>query len=101
MSPIGRKRHDGSDTMHAGAEAVAKALPSMRARVMALFRERAELTDPELVDLYRERYGPGLYRSIGTRRKELVDHGLLHDTGRRRPNPMTGVQTIIWRLGPL
>lgn len=94
---IGAFRRDGPDSMTAGAFAVAPKLSTLQARVLALFLERRELTDEELVALYTERWGSCEYRSIGTRRKELVKQELIADTGRRRPSK-SNVRVIVWGL---
>lgn len=97
---IGSFRNDGPATMKAGAEAVSKSLGGLRGNVMRLYKEHRELTDGELVDLFAERFGEHEYRSISTRRRELVDKGLLVDSGRTKPNPKSRVANIIWRITP-
>lgn len=99
MDDIGAYRYDGSDTMIEGAVAVAPSLKTLRGRVLSLFRE-SELTDAELLAMYRLQYGGGEYRSLSTRRRELVDAGLVMDTTRRKLNPHSGVNNILWSLTP-
>jgi hypothetical protein len=97
MAGIGSFRRDGSDTMMAGALAVAPSLRTLRGRVLSCLYIN-EMTDGELLAAYRQRYNGGEYRSISTRRRELVDMGLVVDTSRRKLNPRSGVQNIIWSL---
>jgi hypothetical protein len=97
MAGIGSFRRDGSDTMMAGALAVAPSLRTLRGRVLSCLYIN-EMTDGELLEAYRQRYNGGEYRSISTRRRELVDMGLVVDTSRRKLNPRSGVQNIIWSL---
>jgi hypothetical protein len=96
---IGRYRNDASDTMYAGAVAVGPKLKSMRDRVMEIFRRHhpAGITDLELVNEYSSLYGACIYRSVGTRRRELVMKGLIRDSGRRKMG-VAGVHNIIWEL---
>lgn len=95
---LGAYRNDGPDTMHEGAREIADKLPTLRARVLELFREHLILTDNDLLALYAGRWGGGEYRSLSTRRRELVDRGFIVDSGVRRRNPVTGVNNIIWKL---
>ena len=97
MADVGSFRRDGSDTMIAGALAVGSSLSTLRARVLSCLYV-SEMTDGELLEAYRQRYSGGEYRSLSTRRRELVDMGLVIDTGRRKRNPSSGVQNIIWAL---
>ena len=97
ITDIGSYRNDGSDTMMDGACAIAPSLKSIRERVLSLFQS-GEMTDGELVSEYQKRYRNGEYRSISTRRRELVDSGMISDTGRRKKNPNSGVNNIIWAL---
>lgn len=99
MDEIGAYRRDGSDTMLEGALAVAPSLKTLRGRVLDLFRA-GEMTDAELVAAYQAQYGGGEYRSLSTRRRELVDAGFLIDTEGRKLNPHSGVRNIVWGLSP-
>lgn len=99
MDDIGAYRNDGPDTMIEGALAVAPKLQTLRGRVFSLFLA-GEMTDAELVSSYRNQYGEGEYRSLSTRRRELVDAGMIVDSGRRKENPASKVSNIIWTLTP-
>jgi len=93
---VGAFRNDGSATMLEGAAAIAPKLDSLRGRVLRLYRELGEMTDGEMVEAYRDEFGGGEYRSLSTRRRELVDRGWIVDTGRTRLNPRTRVHNMIW-----
>jgi hypothetical protein len=95
---IGSYRRDGSATMKAGAVAIGPQVKSLRARVWNILKDLGEMTDPEMVNIYRERHGGGEYRSLSTRRRELVDMGYVVNTGRTKINPKTDVQNIIWAI---
>lgn len=97
---IGSFRRDGSDTMKDGAEAIAPQLGMLRGRVMYLLENLGPMTDRELVGEYAIAYGPCEYRSIGTRRRELVDKGFVRNTGRTKMNLKTNVPNIIWMAIP-
>jgi hypothetical protein len=84
--------------MKAGAAAIAPRSEAMRTIITDLFRTNGDMSDTELVAAYNAAVGEGIYRSIGTRRRELVDAGVLRDTGVRRKNPATGVSNIIWGM---
>lgn len=101
---IGAFRRDGPDSMLAGAMAIAPALKTIRGRVHDLFIRHRRLTDEELVGLYADTWGPFtpvqmgyLYRSVGTRRNELVRQGIVCDSGERKPSSRN-INVIIWAL---
>ncbi len=79
------------DTSHAAAEDAQENASTHRARALALLQSHPDgLTDFELADL------TGLQQtSIGKRRGELRDRGLVRDSGRRRPAP-SGSLAIVW-----
>ena len=84
------------------AQAAALALPKSgtRRRLVyeAVLAHADGLTDTEMV----EALGPGWdYSRLGPRRRELVDAGLLVDTGLTRPSPWTGAQQTVWRAVPV
>lgn len=81
---------DPETSMMAAEQALVRA-GTNRARALNLLRQFPEgLTDFELADL------TGLQQtSVGKRRGELRDAGLVYDTGRRRPAP-SGSAAIVW-----
>jgi len=97
MADIGSFRRDGSDTMMAGALAIGPSVRNLRGRVLSCLAVN-EMTDGELLEAYHRRYGGGEHRSVSARRRELVIMGLVVDTGRRKLNPKSGVQNILWGL---
>lgn len=94
---IGAYRNDGPDTMRAGANAIAPKLVTLRARVLVVLRAARPngLTDTEILSVYRAAWGGGEYRSLSTRRRELVDQGYVTRIGTRL-NPITMVSNIVW-----
>jgi DNA-binding transcriptional ArsR family regulator len=80
------------DTSHAAAADAAVNAATHRARALAELRAAGclGLTDFELADR------TGLQQtSIGKRRGELRDAGLVRDSGQRRPSP-SGSAAIVW-----
>lgn len=94
---IGAFRRDGPDSMLAGAMAIAPALKTIRGRVLSLFEQHRRLTDEEMVEHYATLWGASDYRSLGTRRNELVKQGVVGDSGDRKRSSH-GVNVIIWAL---
>ena len=78
-------------TSHAAARDALPNAKTNRARALSLLRQFPDgLTDFELADL------TGVQQtSIGKRRGELRDAGLVYDTGTRRPSP-SGSQAVVW-----
>lgn len=60
---------------------------------------RKPRTDPELIDAYRhlKKAPPASESGIRTRRAELVDKGMVHDTGKRSVTPY-GRKAIVWSV---
>lgn len=81
------------DTSHAAAEDNAPRAPRHRDLALKTLRDwPGGLTDFELADL------TGLAQtSVGKRRGELRDLGLVEDSGKRRPSP-SGSNAIVWRI---
>lgn len=96
---IGSFRRHGQPTMYEGALAIGPHVRGLRSRVLGLFRVYGGLTDPEMVAKYRHHYLGGEYRSLSTRRRELVDFGILRDSGATRINERTNVANIVWEIG--
>lgn len=84
-------RQSDPDTSHAAARDAAPNAQTNRALALRLLRDHPNgLTDFELAAL------TGLQQtSIGKRRGELRDAGLVYDTGERRPSP-SGSKAIVW-----
>ena len=88
----GSYRASDPPTSREAAENNAPRAPRHRDLALRVIREHpAGLTDFELADL------TGLAQtSIGKRRGELRDRGLVEDSGERRPSP-SGSAAIVWR----
>jgi hypothetical protein len=67
---------------------------TLRARCLSALREAGDLglTDFDLADVVHSQQ-----TSAGKRRKELMDAGLVENSGRTRPAP-SGSQAIVWRV---
>jgi hypothetical protein len=96
---IGSYRNDGPPTMYEGALAIGPHVRSQRSRVLGLFQTYGSLTDAELLAWYRHHYLGGEYRALSTRRRELVDFGIVRDSGATRVNERTNVKNIVWEIG--
>jgi hypothetical protein len=73
-----------------------------RDKILSLFYTTARygvpgLTDEEVIELYKARFGFISPSGCRTRRKELVDLGLVEDSGITRLT-QSGRNTIVWRL---
>jgi hypothetical protein len=91
------------ETSHVAAASV-KELTKAQTAVQRLFAFGTGWADYQLVSEYQHRHRamPGLYprlseSGIRTRRKELVDKGVLMDTSRRVKMP-SGRMAIVWAL---
>ena len=65
--------------------------------VLGHFRKFGPMTDTDLVNIYVG--SPQSRSGLRTRRNELVDRGLVEDTGARKKLP-TGRNAIVWRATP-
>jgi hypothetical protein len=98
----GRARSTDPPTSHAAA-ASARQTTATKQAILALFDEFGPMDDVTLVDRYLERLDahaapPAQPSGIRTRRCELVEDGLLLDTGRRVTLQSTGRKAIVWAL---
>jgi len=91
LSLLGMARATDPDTSHEAARDAAPTAQTNRALALRILRDYpGGLTDFELAEI------TGLQQtSIGKRRGELRDAGLVYDTGRRRPSP-SGSRAIVW-----
>jgi hypothetical protein len=93
---IGQHHRDCSDAELAGAEAIAPAVDTIKARVKEIFEAKGALTDAELKQHYEAAHGPIDVNSLQPRRYELKLEGWLEDSGDRRQG--TGrVRRTVWR----
>lgn len=92
-------------TSHAAAESIgAHELRASQERVLELLREHGPGTDSQIAERYerlrRKRGWPPMSPSgLRTRRRELCDKGLAHDSRARARLP-SGRASIIWAPGP-
>lgn len=90
-------RRSDPSTSHAAADSVESTIRQSQEQVLKLFRQYKALTDTALCNL-AESHGIKQSRSgLRTRRRELVDAGLLYDTGKKIRLP-SGRLAIVWRL---
>ena len=93
--PRPRARRDDPSTSHAAAASV-RALTPTRRRVWEIVSQQPS-TDFEIRDQWFATDGPPISDSgLRTRRSELVEMGLLADSGRTRKGP-TGRAYTVWR----
>lgn len=101
-----RARTTDPGTSHAAAQSVKPKLRDKQQLVLQCMKHRCEpagVTDTDLVLAYQRwcsqsEFPPRQSESgIRTRRKELVDAGLVRDTGRRERLP-SGRQAIVWEV---
>ena len=85
-------------TSHDAARSLSPAkLRDSQKAVLGHFRKFGPMTDTDLVNLYVG--SPQSRSGLRTRRSELVDRGLVEDTGARKKLP-TGRNAIVWRATP-
>ncbi len=89
-----RARNTDPQTSHDAAESVSNLTQTQAYVLKALARPR---TDPQLIEAYRKLKRAPLASESGirTRRAELVDRGLVQDTGERNLTPY-GRKAIVW-----
>jgi hypothetical protein len=90
-------RREDPWTSWAAAGSVEEITRKQRA-VLAVLRFKGPLTDAELREAYRKASNLPWQEDSGlrTRRRELVDKGLVENTGVTRPLEKTGRQAIVW-----
>jgi hypothetical protein len=85
-------------TSHDAARLLSPAkLRDSQKAVLGHFRKFGPMTDTDLVNVYVG--SPQSRSGLRTRRSELVDRGLVEDTGARKRLP-TGRNAIVWRATP-
>lgn len=101
--PVARARTTDPDTSHEAAQSVNGTLARNQGYVLQTFRENVfPMTDHALFESYAALERPGIVgrqseSGIRTRRKELVDRGVLEDSGVRVRLP-SGRHAIRWQL---
>jgi len=91
-----RARNTDPQTSHDAAESVKNVTATQAAVLKILNRPR---TDPQLIEAYRKLKKVPLASESGirSRRAELVDKGLVEDTGKRATTSF-GRQATVWGL---
>lgn len=93
LNDRGRVHRFPMDTEAAAADSMAGKVKPLRLRVLELLRDHpGGLTDDEgavLLQLHDR-------LQFGKRRQELCVAGLVHDSGRRRKNVLTGRDAAVW-----
>ena len=96
LACVSPARHTDPQTSHDAADAHANQRDTDRDKVRVLLSKHPNgLTDFELADLMKRQQ-----TSVGKRRGELRDAGLVRDSGRRRPSP-SGSAAIVWESVPV
>lgn len=96
---IPRARRTDPATSHAAARSVDPAsLPHVKRVILSLLALEGGKTDEELAYLWHERIADPISGSgLRTRRAELVDAGLVRDSGTRRAIA-SGRSAIVWEV---
>lgn len=89
-----RARRTDPNTSHAAADFITPALREIQLQVLMWAQRRGSFTDAELV---RHFGGGSTYR---TRRAELVERGLIEDSGERVNVEGHRCKFAVWRLTP-
>jgi hypothetical protein len=98
--PRAHARWTDPETSHDAAASLDPiTLTSIQAKVLDVLQTRGPRPDVELVILYHARYGSAGESTIRTRRRELVDLGLVRDTG-ERVVLQSGRHAIVWEAIP-
>jgi hypothetical protein len=94
----GRLRRDASDTETEAALSITETTGPQRRAILAMLHAAEDgLTDYEIRAEAKRTGVPLAWSSASTRRKELVDAGLVVDSGQRR-HTSTGRQSTVWKV---
>lgn len=93
FGPFTRTRLGDPDTSREAADDISLKMTALRAIVLGHFARRRSLTDLDLQDLCKNHRST--YR---TRRSELVQLGLIEDSGERRMQD--GSNRVVWIITP-
>lgn len=80
-------RDDDHDTLEEAAERVSESLKELQGKVYSILAASQGLTDSELRERCNAIYGKRQESTYRKRRSELVELGLVQETGERRLNP--------------
>jgi hypothetical protein len=96
--PRKHARRDDPSTSHAAAHSIVETATVVQRRVLEIHHGFDKgLTDEELTEIYKARYGPCGQSSIRSRRNDLALKNLLVDSGEKR-ELHTGRMGIVWKL---
>jgi len=97
QEPVARARATDPDTSHEAARSVSNLRLSQESVLKVL--RLIPMTDVEMARIYHSSIDVPLQSDSGlrTRRKELVDLGLVRDSGHRRKLP-SGRSAIVWEV---
>jgi hypothetical protein len=95
MFDAARARSTDPETSHFAAASVTNQT-TIRAKIVRILIS-AELTDEEILDGFIKRGWSGTPSGVRTRRCELVESGVVEDSGRRRLTDARR-ESIVWRL---
>jgi len=93
MEQLPLARATDPQTSHDAAASLSN-ITDLQREIVQVFKLREHFTDEELVGTF---YGYASPSGVRTRRKELVDLGLLKDSGERRVL-LSGRKGIVWTL---
>ena len=97
-----RARRTDPDTSHAAADSVHDLRASQAAVLWVLTLLGGRATDEQIADAYTPDYPRRPQQSpsgLRTRRRDLVDRGVVRDSG-ERVRLRTGRQAIVWEVTP-
>lgn len=98
MGTMALARSTDPETSKAAAASIYTGMKALQENVYNVVAGVGQICDDDLITLYRNRHGYHVKEStIRTRRNELVKHGLLVDSGRRRTLP-NGRSAILWSI---
>jgi len=101
FEPRAHARWTDPETSHAAADSLDPGtLNRIQGRVLDVLLTYRTMVDVDLVEVYRSRHGPTGSSTIRTRRRELVDLGLVEDSGERRTLASHRL-AIVWRVTAL
>lgn len=93
-----RARNTDPGTSHEAARSVSE-LRRKQFVVWEMLFSYGPMTDEEIAERYAPPYPPQSPSGLRTRRRELVDAGLVRDTGERK-RTKANRRTIVWEIDP-
>lgn len=84
------------DTQRESWDALQAKLPVHRGAVLAMIRERRQITTQGLSDALK-----WPINCVSGRVTELADAGFIRDSGKRAINPISGRRAIVWEINDI